>query len=73
MFKHSTKDFMTLDNKLAAAIIKVASGELGREIHQYVEHTQVREERMPKGRELWCMILQYYKTKQSRRGRVRTS
>ena len=62
MYTRSTKDFMTLDKKLAAAIIKVANGELGREIHQYVEHTQTHEERMPKGRELWCMILQYYKT-----------
>jgi hypothetical protein len=61
-FKDSTKGFERLDRKFAAALTKIAHGELGRVIIQTNENAMVRERRFARGRELWFTIVEYYST-----------
>ena len=59
--KVSHKRLRSISRKLAAALIKAADGELGRRIHLYVQHQQ-KLLRYPEGLEIWCIVLEYYKT-----------
>jgi len=53
-------EFGTLDIKLAAALTKVATGELGRKITLAVE-TEAKRGRMVKGRQILWMVRDYHK------------
>ena len=54
-------EFETLDLKWAAALQKVAHGELGRKMQQAADNA-LKERRSVRGRELFRIIAKYYKT-----------
>ncbi len=54
--------FAVLDVKLAAAINKISTGEIGRKIHQVCDRAINKENRVAKGRELLWIIMDYYST-----------
>ncbi len=61
-----TKEFATLDRKIAASLTKLAQGELGRQITQRNDEALYKECRMARGRELLCIVFRYYATGKSR-------
>ena len=61
-FLDSGKRFLTLDRKLGAALSKIATGELGRILTQAGEDAMQFNDRVARGRELLCIIFQYYST-----------
>ena len=50
---------ISLDRKLAAALTKIAKGEIGREITQY-NTTALNNNRVVRGRVLLALVFQYY-------------
>ena len=57
---HSGRTFGSLDQKLAAALVAIAKGELGRQI-THASETERREGRCVKGRQLLFLVYQYYR------------
>ncbi len=55
-FADKTKEFATLDRKVAASLTKLAQGELGRQITQRNDEALYKECRMARGRELLCIV-----------------
>ncbi len=55
-FAEKTKEFLTLDPKVAASLTKLAQGELGRQITQRNDEALYKECRMARGRELLCIV-----------------
>ncbi|MCP4245128.1 MAG: DUF5377 domain-containing protein, partial [bacterium] len=61
-FADSGKTFPSVDRKLAAALSKVATGELGRRITQLQDQAMQNENRMVRGREILRLIFLYFAT-----------
>ena len=60
-FEESGDGFETLDRKLAAALIRVIKGELGRKVHLESQKMHLRG-KVLKGRQVYWMILSTFRT-----------
>ncbi len=61
-FKKVYKKIGVWDAKLANAIAKKTRGALQRKIALYNEQALLKEQRTPTGRELWCIVVQWFAT-----------
>ena len=64
--------FYLLDKRIATGILKIAEGELGRQLSQAAEFA-LKAGRAIRGRELWRMVLTYYQASATTREMYRIS